>query len=144
MNTLSLFYSIDHIEKVKAKEPHSINTSALIIALVSGVFSGLVTGTLQVLLGVSILESSVFAGLSGFMIACFVWIERSLTAQLPEKDRQLSIQIEHRLDHQGKIYSSSLACLVMFGANTLIIDRFRLGYLKMLCLPVYSRQSQKK
>lgn len=120
---------------MKPKEPHTINTSALIIALVSGVFSGLVIGTLQVVLGVSLLESSVFAGLSGFMIACFVWIERSLTAQLREKDRQLSIQIEHRLDHQAKIYSSSLACFVMFDAGTLIIDQVSPGFLKMLRLP---------
>lgn len=120
---------------MKPKEPNSINTSALIIALVSGVCSGLVIGTLQVVLGVSLIESSVFAGLSGFMIACFVWIERSLTAQLREKDRQLSIQIEHRLDHRAKIYSSSLACFVMFDAGTLIIDQVSPGFLKMLRLP---------
>lgn len=65
---------------MKSKDLHTINTSALIIVLVSGIFSGLVIGALQMVLGVSLLESSVFAGLSCFMITCFIWIERSLTA----------------------------------------------------------------
>ncbi len=133
--TLNLPSDIDYIKRMRPEETQTINTSALILAFASGVFSGLAIATVLVALGVTLLESLVFAGLSGFTIACFVWIERNLIAQLREKDHQLSIQIERRLDHQEKIYSSSIACFVLFDAGTLIIDQVSLGFLKMLRLP---------
>lgn len=117
------------------KEPQRKQTGSLIIALVAGVLAGVVIASVLVFLGVSRLESSVFAGLSGFTIACFVWIERSLTAQLKEEDRKLSIQVEHRRDRQAKIYTGSLACFVLFDAGTLMIDQVSPGFLKMLRLP---------
>lgn len=112
-----------------------MQSGALIIALVAGVLASVAIASILVFLGVGRLESYVFAGLSGFTIACFTWIERSLTAQLKEKDRQLSIQVEHRRERQAKIYTGSLACFVLFDAGTLIVDQVSPGFLKMLRLP---------
>lgn len=109
--------------------------SAFILALSSGVFSCLAIATVLIVLGVTVLEASVFAALGGFTISCFVWIERSLTAQVQEKERLLAVEVTRRLEDQNRIYSRSLACFVRFDAGTLIIDRASPGFIKMLRMP---------
>lgn len=91
--------------------------------------------TILVVLGVTVLEASVFAVLGGFTISCFVWIERSLMFQMKEKERLLAVEVARRLDAQNRLYSRSLACFVRFDAGTLIIDQASPGFIKMLRMP---------
>lgn len=86
-------------------------------------------------LGVAALEAYVFAALGGLMIACFVWVERSLIFQLKAKERLLGVEVAQRQESQSKLYSRSLACFVRFDAGTLIIDRATPGFIKMLRMP---------
>ena len=110
--------------------------SAFILALSLGVFSCLAIAAVLIALGVSTLEAYVFAGLAGITISFFVWIERSLTVQLNEQRRLLSVEVASRLETQNRLYARSLACLVRFDAGTLIIDQASPGFLKMLRMPV--------
>ncbi|MGZ0655204.1 hypothetical protein ACWPKO_13680 [Coraliomargarita sp. W4R53] len=110
--------------------------SAFILALFLGVFSCLAIVAVLIALGVSSLEAYVFAGLAGFTISCFVWIERNLTVQLQEQRRLLSVEIASKLETQNRMYGRSLACLVRFDAGTLIIDQASPGFIKMLRMPV--------
>jgi hypothetical protein len=109
--------------------------SALVLAIASGAFACLAIATVLTVLGVSALEAYVFAGLGGFTISCFVWIERSLIFQFKEKERQLALEVAYRRQWQHKLYSRSLACFVRFDAGTLIIDQSSPGFIKMLRMP---------
>ncbi|WPJ95772.1 hypothetical protein SH580_20335 [Coraliomargarita algicola] len=115
-----------------------LSLSALILAFTTGVFSCIAIATVLIVLGVTDLEAYVFAGLGGFTVACFVWIERSLTSQLKEKERQLALALASSQDNQNKLYSRSLACFVRFDAGTLIIDQASPGFIKMLRMPTDS------
>lgn len=108
---------------------------SLFIALFSGMFSCVAIVTVLIVLGVHVLEALVFSGLGGFVISCFVWIERSLTSQIKEKDRLLGLEVASRLEIQNKLYSRSLACFVRFDAGTLIVDQASPGFIKMLRMP---------
>jgi hypothetical protein len=114
---------------------HRPPVAALFLALASGAFACLALATVLTVLGVPALEAYVFAGLGGFTISCFVWIERSLIAQCREKERQLALEVTYRQEWQHKLYSRSLACFVRFDAGTLLIDRATPGFIKMLRLP---------
>ncbi|MDQ8194239.1 hypothetical protein QEH59_07370 [Coraliomargarita sp. SDUM461004] len=115
-----------------------LSFSAFIIAFTTGVFAFLAIATVLIVLGVSHMEAYVFSGLGGFTISCFVWIERSLIAQVKEKDRLLSLQMVSNLETQNRLYSRSLACFVRFDAGTLIIDQASPGFIKMLRMPTDS------
>ena len=109
--------------------------SAFILALMTGIFSSLSIAIVLIVIGVAVLEASVFAVLGGFTISCFVWIERSLTFQIKLKERMLAFEVARRLEAQNLIYSRSLACFVRFDAGTLIIDQASPGFIKMLRMP---------
>jgi len=116
-------------------ENQRLPLTAFILALSSGLFSCLAIATVLIVLGVPALEAYVFAALGGFTISCFVWIERSLTSQIKDKERLLSVELTRRLESQNRIYSRSLACFVRFDAGTLIIDQASPGFIKMLRMP---------
>jgi hypothetical protein len=109
---------------------------AFILALSVGVLSCLAILFVFSQLGVTEFEAYIFAALGGITVSCFVWIERSLIAQIKEKDRIYSLEVNRRLDAQNRRYSRSLACFVRFDAGTLIIDQASPGFIKMLRLPM--------
>jgi hypothetical protein len=109
---------------------------AFFLALSIGVISSLAILVIFVQLGVSHFGAYVFAGLGGITVFCFVWIERSLIAQIKEKDRIYTLEVKRRLEAQNRRYSRSLACFVRFDAGTLIIDQASPGFIKMLRLPM--------
>ncbi len=124
---------------MNSSDNHRLPLSAFILALSTGVFACIAISTVLVVLGVPTLEACVFAALGGLTISCFVWIERGLTAQVNEKERQLSFEVTRRLESQNKLYSRSLACFVRFDAGTLIIDQASPGFIKMLRMPTDSQ-----
>lgn len=123
---------------MNSTDSHRPYMSALVLALFAAVFSCLAIATVLFALGVSALEAYILAGLGGFVIACFVWIERSLMSELREKERQLNVEVARRLDGQDRLYSRSLASFVRFDAGTLIIDQASPGFIKMLRRPTDS------
>jgi hypothetical protein len=120
-------------------DPQRLPLSAFFFALATGVFASIAIATVLTVLGLSSLEAYVFAGLAGITISCFVWIERSLTAQIKEKERLLSLAQAAGLEAENKLYSRSLACFVRFDAGTLIIDQASPGFIKMLRMPTDSQ-----
>lgn len=120
---------------MESTKNYRLPVGAILLALASGIFTCLAIATVVIVLGVPALEAYVFAGLGGFMISSFVWIERNLILQCKEKERQLALEVAYRQEWQHKLYSRSLACFVRFDAGTLFIDRASPGFIKMLRLP---------
>ncbi|MBT62858.1 hypothetical protein QEH52_09885 [Coraliomargarita sp. SDUM461003] len=123
---------------MNSTDHQGMSFSALLLALTTGVFSCIAIATVLIVLGVTDIEAYVFAGLGGVTVSCFVWIERSLTSQLREKERLLTLAKASSLEAQNQLYSRSLACFVRFDAGSLIIDRASPGFVKMLRMPTDS------
>ena len=120
---------------MSTNDPQPLPLSALLLAPSSDILSCLAIAAVLVVLGLTALEAFVFAALGGFVIACFIWTERSLIHYLEAKERLLGVEVAQRQETQDTLYARSLAGLVRFDAGTLIIERATPGFIKMLRLP---------
>lgn len=111
------------------------NTGGLIFAaLVSGLFTAAALGLVLSMMGVSRLETGVFAILSAATISAFVYRERSLTRTLAHRDMQRRMEVSKLDSKLDNLYNHSVACIAYFDAGTLSVDLFSPGLLKLLRL----------
>ena len=116
--------------------PSSQNAANLVvISLIAGLFTTLAIIVALSALGLQRMEAAVFAILSGFTLAAFVYRERSLTNTFKDFRRDKNDQLVRYEKQIEYYYSRSLACLVYFDAGSLLVDRTSPGFLQLLRIP---------
>jgi PAS domain-containing protein len=107
-------------------------SNSYVVGLIASLFSFAGLSLFFLRIGVERLETIVFALLSALTIGGFVCRERVLVNELATVKRTQAEQLRLEAERIDELYSNSVACLAIFDAGTLMIDRVSPGFFDLL------------